>query len=75
LGILRVSKKYGGERGEIACGGAMSVGARSYRHVESILKHGLDRIASAEVAAPARPARFIHRMSPLALSGTTRVDA
>ena len=56
LGILRLSKKYGGERVEIACGRAMSVGARSYRHVESILKHGLDRIASAEVAGITRRA-------------------
>jgi transposase len=56
LGILRLSKKYGGERVEIACGRAMSVGARSYRHVESILKHGLDRIAPADAAGPARPA-------------------
>jgi transposase len=56
LGILRLSKKYGGDRVEIACGRAMSVGARSYRHVESILRHGLDRIASAEVAGTARPA-------------------
>lgn len=56
LGILRLSKKYGGDRVEIACGRAMSVGARSYHHVESILKHGLDRIASAEVAGTARPA-------------------
>jgi hypothetical protein len=51
-----LSKKYGGERVEIACGRAMSVGARSYRHVESILKHGLDRIAPADAAGPARPA-------------------
>ena len=56
LGILRLSKKYGAERVEIACGRAMAVGARSYRHVESILKHGLDRLAPAEVAATPRPA-------------------
>lgn len=44
LGILRLSKAYGAERVEAACGRAMAAGARSYRHVESILKHGLDRI-------------------------------
>jgi transposase len=54
LGILRLSKKYGGERVEIACGRAMAVGARSYRHVESILKHGLDRLAPTDVAGTAR---------------------
>jgi hypothetical protein len=26
----------------------MTAGARSYRHVESILKHGLDRVAPKE---------------------------
>jgi transposase len=44
LGILRLSKRYGSERLEAACERALSVGARSYRHVESILKHGLDRV-------------------------------
>jgi len=33
----------------------MAVGARSYRHVESILKHGLDRLVPPEVAATPRP--------------------
>jgi transposase len=48
LGILRLSKRYGQERLEAACARAMVAGARSYRHVESILKHGLDRITPAE---------------------------
>jgi transposase len=48
LGILRLSKRYGQERLEAACARAMAAGARSYRHVDSILKHGLDRIAPAE---------------------------
>ncbi|MBA2684051.1 MAG: IS21 family transposase [Gemmatimonadaceae bacterium] len=56
LGILRLSKKYGSERLEIACGRAMAVGARSYRHVESILKLGLDRLAPEGVAGAPRPA-------------------
>jgi transposase len=43
LGILRLSKKYGAERLEAACTRAVAVGARSYRHVDSILKNGLDR--------------------------------
>ena len=34
--------------------GALGVGARSYRHVESILKHGLDRIAPTDVAPAQR---------------------
>jgi transposase len=44
LGILRLAKRYGEPRLEAACTRAVAVRARSYRHVESILKHGLDRI-------------------------------
>ena len=43
LGILRLGKAYGDDRLEAACTRAVSVRARSYRHVESILKNGLDR--------------------------------
>jgi transposase len=50
LGILRLSKRYGPERLEAACTRALRVGARSYRHVDSILKHGLDRVEVDEVA-------------------------
>lgn len=45
LGILRLSKKYGAERLEAACARAVTVGARSYRTVDAILKNGLDRVA------------------------------
>lgn len=44
LGILRLAKRYGDARLEAAAGRALAVGARSYRHVESILKNGLDRL-------------------------------
>ena len=44
LGILRLSKKYGEGRLEAACGKSLAVRARSYRHVEGVLKHGLDRV-------------------------------
>ena len=44
LGILRLAKRYGDARLEAACQRALAVAARSYRHVESILKHGLDRL-------------------------------
>ncbi len=52
LGILRLAKRFGEARLEAACTRAMAAGARSYRHVESILKHGLDR---ADTAAPTKP--------------------
>ena len=45
LGILRLEKQYGRDRLEAACARAHRVRARSYRHVETILKNGLDRVA------------------------------
>ena len=44
LGLLRLGKSYGNERLEAASARALTVHARSYRHVESILKKGLDRL-------------------------------
>jgi transposase len=43
LGILRLSRRYGDDRLEAACRRAVVIGARSYRSVDSILAHGLDR--------------------------------
>jgi len=43
LGILRLGKQYGEARLEAACERACAVRARSYRNVEAILKHGLDK--------------------------------
>ncbi len=54
LGILRLGKKYGHDRLEAACSRALSAGARSYRHVESILKHGLDRVAQGDETPASR---------------------
>ena len=45
LGLLRLRRRYKDIRLEAACARALVAGARSYRHVESILKHGLDRQA------------------------------
>jgi transposase len=44
LGILRLGKRYGGERLERASQRALAAKARSYKHVEAILKNGLDRL-------------------------------
>ncbi|MFZ3324268.1 MAG: IS21 family transposase [Usitatibacter sp.] len=55
LGILRLSKKYGHERLERACGRALRVNALSYKHVESTLRHGLDHEHLDDEAKPARP--------------------
>jgi transposase len=48
LGILRLGKRYGEVRLEAACNRALRVRARSYRHVESILKNGLDRVTTSD---------------------------
>jgi transposase len=42
LGIMRLARGYGAERLEAA-----AARARSYKHLESILKHGLDRMPPA----------------------------
>jgi transposase len=57
LGLLRLARRDGPVRLEAACARALAVGARSYRHVDAILKHGLDRVPLPEPgsAAPARP--------------------
>jgi transposase len=43
LGIMRLGKRYGADRLEAACRRAMAIGACSYKSIESILKHNLDR--------------------------------
>jgi transposase len=43
LGIMRLGKSYGDARLEAACQRALALGACSYKSLESILKHGLDR--------------------------------
>jgi transposase len=50
LGIIRLAKKYGNDRVDAACARAYLAGARSYRHVASILRHGLDRAPALEIA-------------------------
>lgn len=43
LGILRLGKTYSDTRLEAACARALTIGSASYKSIESILKHGLDR--------------------------------
>jgi len=59
LGILRLARRYGAARLEAACARARAGGARSYRHVDSILKHNLDRLARPAPLVPA-PAPVVH---------------
>lgn len=55
LGILRLVKQYGAPRLEAACARALGAHARSYRHVSSILKNGLDRAPVLVCPAPSEP--------------------
>ena len=55
LGILRLAKRYGDDRVEAACRRALRVRARSYRHIESILKRGLDRVEPTNSETPPSP--------------------
>jgi transposase len=56
LGILRLGKQYGPERLESACGRALWSGGRNFRHVDAILKNGLDRLPVGQPpAAPCPP--------------------
>ena len=43
FGIMQLSKGYSDERLEAACQRALVTGAVGYHHIESILKHGLDK--------------------------------
>jgi transposase len=59
LGILRLAKRYGEDRLEAACARALRVKARSYRHIESILKAGLDRV-EVDAGKPPQPSLPLH---------------
>ncbi len=43
FGLMQLGKGYGDERLELACQRALITGAVGYRHIDSILKHGLDQ--------------------------------
>jgi transposase len=58
LGIMRLGKSYGAERLEAACRRALTIGACSYKSIESILKNGLDRTPLP--ASPPAPAPLHH---------------
>jgi transposase len=55
LGILQLAKTYGAVRLEAACQRGLSIGARTYGSIASILKTGLDRAFHDDTAADAAP--------------------
>ncbi len=56
LGLFRLAKKFGSERLDAACLRAFAARARSYRHVESILRNGLEH---APVLDPEKPSNGV----------------
>jgi transposase len=60
LGIFRLGQKYGEQRLENACARALRAGARSYKHIESILKNGLDKIDYAQQQAQPKQMYLVH---------------
>ena len=60
LGILRLAKQYGRERLEAACRRAVAARARSYRHVQSILQHGLDGLPLEEERQAQESLALVH---------------
>ena len=59
LGLLRLGRRYGEARLEQACTRALSVRARSYRHVDAILKRGLEQLPLPS-AEPVRSVPLVH---------------
>ena len=60
LGILRLERRYGRERLEAACARALAVQARSYRDVDAILKHRLDRLPPLVAQGAVASAPLVH---------------
>jgi transposase len=55
LGVLRLEKRYGPERLELACARSLAIHSFSYKSVSSILQHGLDQRPLAPVPLRANP--------------------
>ena len=69
LGILRLGKQHGHARLELACARALSVGAKSYRHVENTLKTDLKARLWRTPSSPHNPASSTS--TPVAVATTT----
>ena len=55
LGVLRLEKRYGPERLELACARSLAIHSLSYKSVFSILQHGLDQRPLVDVPSRANP--------------------
>jgi hypothetical protein len=61
---MRLGKSYGDERLEAACRRALTLGACSYKSIESILKKGLDRHPVPEQPAATPASRHVNIRGP-----------
>jgi transposase len=64
LGLLRLGQRYSAVRLEAACTRALTLGAISYRSVNSILQNGLDRLPLEEQATLSLPRDHEHVRGP-----------
>lgn len=44
MAVIRLEKKYGRERADLACGRALELGAHSYQFVSGMLKNNMDKL-------------------------------
>jgi len=73
LGIIRLEKKYGKDRVELACGKALEVGAHSYKFVEQLLKNKMDFAERNFDCSPMSPSIAETKEEQLALLGTENI--
>lgn len=59
LGLCRLGSRYDKERVEAACARAYAAGARSYKSVQAILEHGLDRVPVSPSHAPQKKESYV----------------
>ncbi len=64
LVILRLGKQYGEARLETACQRALTLGACSYKSLESILRQGLDNVPLAQQSLPLLPDEHANLRGP-----------
>ncbi len=71
LGILRLGKDYGNDRLEAACKRAILINALSYKSIQSILKHGLDKKPIQEPSSNKKPIQHKNIRGPGYYKSTT----
>jgi hypothetical protein len=59
FGIIRLGRHYGNARVDLACGKALKLNIVGYRHIDSMLKTGRDKIPPGEENAR-KPVEIVH---------------